>query len=1001
MESFDFYAYWNGPSVADLWSTIASLTSTADYGTLLVCLMIIGFLAVMIGAAVRNRGADAVTWFAATVIIFSIAYLPRVTISVKDVRAGYTQAVSNVPLGIGVPASIISQISWWLTQSFETAFQDVDAASYSRFGMAFPQRAVTTLMAMGPVTEKGRDMLQTVTERCVVPEMLDDPEKRIALLEAPDIYTLVAGDDWLNPARRVVLNNNAVTCTEALPILTQYLAETEIPAMENRLLTHLGTDPNSIAAAAFLAAVPNAETLMLGTSRSLTESLRQSLMLSVIPDAAMSAAAKAGNAPLSAGVALARAQGNLASEINYRTLADMAKSALPKVRNVLEFVVIGLFPVVLLMLAGLGLGGLPALRAYLTLLISVALWAPVTAIINYLIIHVDAEPMNRLVEAAGGVTLSAATLIREGGASSQAMAGSLMWLVPVLAYAVAKGSDMAITSMASSVLSPAAAAAQSQGSAIAMGNVAVGNATLGNASMNTVSGNKTDLSSAYTSPDMHRSTLAEGTWQGNRAEGTVTAMSVADTNLAVTSQGGLSRGIATSAVQQETRGTSLNVGSTYNDATNVSSGSVTQGAYTQTTSAGSTQTYVHDRSSGVSTSMTTNETNTATTGIQTNGTSAESFGVSSALLGSNIQNYDNSSTGTSPTAVDPTSPEFSFAYPTKGEFAPHPSPLTALAGPTKPSGKAAADNNGFDQMLNQRLAINVNGVTSSQLSEGMASSNTSSHANSLAYSTSGSELSRQSNSDNKSENNSASISHSQNSSRIENKSIGNNQSFNKSHSQNDQLQTSDQKQSNVTTGVVMGSTVRDEAIKIFGGPQDVLRNLNNSSAARVAFGRHINNVVLDQIPFTLSKSAPTPMTNPVGGHQNTVNAVYEADQLGVESAYEYSVGRVEQGSQVGQQPEIGMPVSKSDIEQHYLVKGLTIAASAQYQQTETGMLSVASRSYLFGLGYSSPKDLYQTMYAKSQSDPEFRQALIDLGREGNKKTGQPLDTEEIVRRLSR
>ena len=143
------------------------------------------------------------------------------------------------------------------------------------------------------------------------------------------------------------------------------------------------------------------------------------------------------------------------------------------------------------------------------------------------------------------------------------------------------------------------------------------------------------------------------------------------------------------------------------------------------------------------------------------------------------------------------------------------------------------------------------------------------------------------------------------------------------------------------------------------------------------------------------------MKNPVSGHQNTVNAVYEADQLGVESAYEYSVGRVEQGSQVGQQPEIGMPVSKSDIEQHYLVKGLTIAASAQYQQTETGMLSVASRSYLFGLGYSSPKDLYQTMYAKSQSDPEFRQALIDLGREGNKKTGQPLDTEEIVRRLSR
>ncbi|MBP3438312.1 MAG: conjugal transfer protein TraG N-terminal domain-containing protein, partial [Sutterella sp.] len=575
MEAYDFYAYWNGREVAELWTVIAAITSTDDYRTLIVAVMTGGFLAVMIGAAVRNRGMDAVTWFAATILIFSMAYFPRVTISVKDVRAGYTQAVEGVPLGIGWPASVTSRVSWWLTQTFETAFQDVDAASFSRFGVAFPQRAVSALMAMGPVTEKGRESLRAVTERCIVPEMLDSPVKRRALLEAPDIYLLVSEKDWVNPARRVVLDGSVVTCADALPILTQYLSETEIPAMENMLLTKLEAGGDEIASAAFLAALPGAEELMLGTSRTLTESLRQSLMMSVIPDATLSAAAKAGKAPLSTGVALARAQGNLASEINYRTLADMAKSALPKVRNVLEFIVIGLFPIVLLMMAGLGLGGLTVFRAYLTLLISVALWAPITAIINFLTIHVDAEPMNRLVEAAGGVTLSAATLIREAGASSQAMAGSLMWLVPVLAYAVAKGSDMAITSMASSVLAPAASAAQSQGSAIAMGNVSAGNASVGNTSVNNTTGNKSDMSSSYASPNMHRSTMAEGSWQGNLATGTITAMSVAETNLGITSQGGLSYGVSMAAVQASSSGASYVSASGYGETTGTSSTSMT------------------------------------------------------------------------------------------------------------------------------------------------------------------------------------------------------------------------------------------------------------------------------------------------------------------------------------------------------------------------------------------------------------------------------------------
>lgn len=477
-EAYPFYAYWNGEQVSDLWTTIAAMTSTSDYRTLLICVAVGGFLAVMMGAAVRYRGQDAIAWCAATLLLFSVAFIPRININVLDVRGGYTQVIKDIPIGIGWPASTISRISYWLTQTFETAFNDVEATSYTRFGMAFPQRVVTSVLALKPMTEYGRVSLVNFAERCIVPEILDNPTKRQALMTAPDIYALISTQGWVNPARRVMIADQVQTCPAALETLRDALEKHELPALESMLVTRLSQTADDVVTGSVRAAIPNAEAVMLGVSRSLTESLRQSVMMAAIPQATMNTAAKAGQAPLTAGVAMARAQGNLASEINYRTLSEMAKSALPKLRNLLEFIVIGLFPITFLLAIGLGTGGVIVIRAYFTLLISVSLWAPITAIMNYLMIHVDAEPMNRMVEAAGGVTLAAATMIREGGATSQAMAGSLMWLVPVLSYAVAKGSDMALTSMASSVLAPASSAAQSQGSTLAAGNVAAGNASL-------------------------------------------------------------------------------------------------------------------------------------------------------------------------------------------------------------------------------------------------------------------------------------------------------------------------------------------------------------------------------------------------------------------------------------------------------------------------------------------------------------------------------------------
>ena len=362
-EALDFYAYWNGAQVADLWTTLALITGTDDYRSLLLCVALFGLICAAAGAAVRYRGGDLIVWIAAMVFIFSAAFVPRVNIAVRDVRSANVQVVQNIPLGIGWPASVISRASYWLTESFETAFGDVDAARYTRFGVAFPQRVVTTMLSVKPITADGKMSLTNFTERCIVPEILENSVKRQELLNAPDINALISTNGWVNPARRVFMNNKVLTCTQAAEELKKTLEKTEIPALESRLRLKLNVDFKDGVNAALSTAIPQAESIMLGVSRTMAESLRQSLMMSAIPDTTMTFAAKAGQAPLSAGVAIARSQGNLASEINYRTLSEMARSALPKLRNILEFTVIGLWPMVFLMMLGTGTGGAMVCRA--------------------------------------------------------------------------------------------------------------------------------------------------------------------------------------------------------------------------------------------------------------------------------------------------------------------------------------------------------------------------------------------------------------------------------------------------------------------------------------------------------------------------------------------------------------------------------------------------------------------------------------------------------------
>lgn len=533
-DAFVFYAYWNGNQILDLFEGLVSVTAGSDFVQLVAFLVVTGLVAALLIGAVRGEGKHVISYFACAVLFWFVAIVPKASVVIEDVRSHTVYNVDNVPLSMAFFASVSSRIGHWLTQAYETAFIPADVAKYSSFGAVYPHRVMEVLQRTGPVTVQGRETLQSVLKNCVLPEVVLDSRKADQAMASSDLWTMIKSDGWVNPARLAVMpDGSVVKCPQAVAELEQVLTTVELPALKRWVGVKLdpeATNPTTSIAAS----ITQTESLLLGISRSAEGSLKHSLMLTALPKV-MSGHAVNVAGPAAMASTLARAQVNLAGEINYRTMAKMAEDALPKIRNALEFVVIAMFPVVALIALVSGTGMANVVRSYITLLLTVQLWPALSSVVNYLVIAHDLHPFTLLTQNFGGSSLQAATMIRETGASSQAIAGALLCAVPVISYALVRAGDMAVGQLVGGLMQPAQSAATSQGASIAAGNISQGNVSVSNVSANNVSSNKSDASVRSTEPGMVVTQSGYGTVT-RAAAGEVTGLQRTAVNFGVGSQ---------------------------------------------------------------------------------------------------------------------------------------------------------------------------------------------------------------------------------------------------------------------------------------------------------------------------------------------------------------------------------------------------------------------------------------------------------------------------------
>lgn len=571
---YTFYSYWNAEQVRDVLNIIAMIMNGNDYLGLLKAIAIAGLLVAAGGAIVRMRGEEPLGYFIVLGMFYGILFVPRVTVTVQDMRTPTIYTVANVPLGVGFFASEASHIGKWLTETFETTFSPInDELQYSNTGMVFGAHLMSEMQQVEPMSATLKMDLLTFIKDCVNPELLDNPALMDEMTTQEDLWGWIGGSGnfSLNPGRMTNISdgtgtNSVFMCTDNTNTGAYTVLGNRLTADATDVSLRLGgklMPGRANLQATIEAAIVGVEGVMMNASRTAAESIRQGVMMNMLTKGQTTISAMM-NDPSSVQVAMADNLAGRQKQIQDGLMIETAQKAMPRIRNAIELVVIAVFPIVFLLIVAAGIKAGMVFKTYLMTVFWVNLWAPIYAVINYLQTSKDATDM--LAATAGGTnTIQNFASLADVAASSQHITGMLTLSVPFIAYALVRGGEVAMNSVMSNMSATTTSSAGSGASPSASGNQNVGNYSWGNTSAGNFSGgnwssgnsswgntgaNKDDRSSSWTDPSMTNRTGPSGSYQTNGA-GQITGMQANSWNVGGTAGGGTDQARSDAAVSSQ------------------------------------------------------------------------------------------------------------------------------------------------------------------------------------------------------------------------------------------------------------------------------------------------------------------------------------------------------------------------------------------------------------------------------------------------------------------
>ncbi|EFG1983860.1 conjugal transfer mating pair stabilization protein TraG [Escherichia coli] len=368
---------------------VATLIGTSTWDSLF---HIVGFFSAMALFFVYIRGHDpkeVLKFIAVFILITSVLVIPKRTVHIIDMtNPTLVLRVDNVPTGLSVPFRFITGIGGSLTKIYDSVFHTPDSVAYSKTGMLFG----ATLMAnTTDVVAQNSDLatlLKEYVQQCVIGDiMLSHKYSMAELMQSSDPYEIIFRKP--SPLRGVIVprgNSLAQAGFQICEALANNVLKREL-----KVDTTKGGKTWDYYVNRFIGPRASADTLfglMMADSygfyyqggRDASEILRQNVVMNAIKQGITTHTAASGN--VASLVNMADQSSNSKMRLSWAASGGLAATFVPVMHTVLMAMLVGMFPIIILLATIHGLT-LPVLKGYVFSLVYLQSWPPLYAILNY------------------------------------------------------------------------------------------------------------------------------------------------------------------------------------------------------------------------------------------------------------------------------------------------------------------------------------------------------------------------------------------------------------------------------------------------------------------------------------------------------------------------------------------------------------------------------------------------------------------------------------------
>src|ERR1700677_785606 len=240
MATLPIYVFADGAAAREVLNAVATFLALQDYKTALSIALTVSVMIAGIRYLMTHDLRGMFMWIFAYTVITTVMLIPYSgTVQIIDAsNPGANYTVGNVPLGIVVPATLITSITWALVQDFDAIYNVPGELDFSQTGMMFGARLFKASLQANLTSSEDKAFTAEFFENCIMQDVAIGKYPMSAVTENPDLAGSLSGSGTtpltMSPLRGVYYptsgNGSFMTCVAAagqLSKLVQNAAQVE------------------------------------------------------------------------------------------------------------------------------------------------------------------------------------------------------------------------------------------------------------------------------------------------------------------------------------------------------------------------------------------------------------------------------------------------------------------------------------------------------------------------------------------------------------------------------------------------------------------------------------------------------------------------------------------------------------------------------------------------------------------------------------------------------